>query len=159
VEVEERTAVRIILIDPDDRVLLFGARDPDDGRVVWVMPGGGIEPGETLEETAHRELLEETGIEVERLQGPVWTREHEFTWDGRAIRYRERFMVGRISEHREVERGGMGAEELRYHVGVRWMSLDQIRASSDLIAPRRLGELLPPILAGDLPREPIETGV
>ncbi len=151
--------MRVILIDPDDRVLLFGARDPDDGRVVWVMPGGGIEPGETLEETGRRELLEETGIEVALLRGPVWTREHEFTWDGRAIRYREWFMVGRMSEFRDVVHGDMGAEELRYHVGVRWMGLDEIRASTDLIAPRRLGELLPPILAGELPSEPIETGV
>ena len=32
----------------------------------WVMPGGHIDLGETLEEGVIRELKEETGIEVER---------------------------------------------------------------------------------------------
>jgi hypothetical protein len=33
---EVRTAARVILIDPADRVLLLGARDPADNKVVWV---------------------------------------------------------------------------------------------------------------------------
>ncbi len=31
----------------------------------WTLPGGGMEPNETPEETARREVLEETGLEVE----------------------------------------------------------------------------------------------
>jgi 8-oxo-dGTP diphosphatase len=30
----------------------------------WTVPGGGREPGESLEEATHRELAEETGIEA-----------------------------------------------------------------------------------------------
>ena len=46
---EVRTAARVILIDTAERVLLLGARDPADGRVVWFVPGGGVEADESLE--------------------------------------------------------------------------------------------------------------
>ncbi|UPK73024.1 NUDIX domain-containing protein [Nocardioidaceae bacterium SCSIO 66511] len=49
----------------DDRgrlLLVLRAHEPEAGR--WTIPGGHVEPGETLEECARRETLEETGIEV-----------------------------------------------------------------------------------------------
>jgi 8-oxo-dGTP diphosphatase len=36
-----------------------------DGEVLYLFPGGGHEPGETMAETARREVLEETGLAVE----------------------------------------------------------------------------------------------
>lgn len=44
----ERRSVRAIVLDPDDRVLLC-RHDLTalDGPVVWAMPGGGVEPGES----------------------------------------------------------------------------------------------------------------
>ena len=35
------------------------------GRRYWLVPGGGVELGETLHESAAREVLEETGYQVE----------------------------------------------------------------------------------------------
>src|SRR5262245_46706600 len=48
----------------DGRVLL-AARGPDPGRGVFTLPGGLVEPGETLAEAARREVLEEMGLTVE----------------------------------------------------------------------------------------------
>jgi len=40
-------------------------------RTVWMVPGGGIEEGESSAQAAVREVWEETGLEVE-ITGLVW---------------------------------------------------------------------------------------
>lgn len=59
-----RQAARVVLLDDRDRVLLFRGFDPahPDRGSWWFTPGGGINPSESLEEAAPRELAEETGI-------------------------------------------------------------------------------------------------
>jgi len=59
--VQIRPGARVLLIDSDGRVLLFASGDAE-GRTFWYPPGGGSEPGVGAEETAKRELLEETGL-------------------------------------------------------------------------------------------------
>ena len=44
-----RRSARVILADSAERLLLFQSED------FWFTPGGGIEPGETLEQAAIRE--------------------------------------------------------------------------------------------------------
>lgn len=46
----------------EDRILMV--RHEHDGREYWTLPGGGVEPGEALEEAAVREVREETGLDV-----------------------------------------------------------------------------------------------
>ena len=61
----ERTIrIRVgVLVWRDGQVLLV--RHEKAGRSYWLVPGGGVDPGETLVEAAARELLEETGYVVE----------------------------------------------------------------------------------------------
>lgn len=54
----------VIVLDKDERILL--QRRKDNG--LWGLAGGSMEPGETLEETAKRELLEETGLTANKLK-------------------------------------------------------------------------------------------
>ena len=47
--------------------VLFGERPGADGRYEWQLPGGWIEMGETPRQAARREVLEETGLELNSL--------------------------------------------------------------------------------------------
>ena len=45
--------------------ILLGRRDKEPARGLWVLPGGGVDFGETFAETLQREVSEEVGIEID----------------------------------------------------------------------------------------------
>ncbi|MBW1714084.1 MAG: NUDIX hydrolase [Deltaproteobacteria bacterium] len=57
------------LIAVDGRLVL-GRRTIEPGRGLWVLPGGFVDRGEAVPRALEREVLEETGLEVET--GPLW---------------------------------------------------------------------------------------
>lgn len=60
-----------VVKNEDGRFLLvLRTKDPEAGR--WTIPGGVVEPGETLQEAAVREVFEETGIIV-KIGQEVWS--------------------------------------------------------------------------------------
>jgi 8-oxo-dGTP diphosphatase len=87
-ELRIREAVRAVVLDPDDRVLLVRLEFPH--WTGWAMPGGGVDEGETDGAALRRELAEEAGLDGFELGPIVWTRRHllEFgDWDGQVERY------------------------------------------------------------------------
>ncbi|MBW1858784.1 MAG: NUDIX hydrolase [Deltaproteobacteria bacterium] len=55
----------------DDRVLLVKRSKPP-GEGLWAIPGGRVELGETLQQAAEREIMEETGLTIQA-KNPVYT--------------------------------------------------------------------------------------
>ena len=58
--------IGVIVIKDDSVLLVRRGKPPNVGS--WTLPGGAQEVGETAEEAARRELLEETGVQV----GPLY---------------------------------------------------------------------------------------
>jgi 8-oxo-dGTP pyrophosphatase MutT (NUDIX family) len=83
--VEETSAGGLVLDGrgPDARGALIGRVDRR-GRLLWSLPKGHVEPGETEPETAVREVKEETGILGEVL-GKLGTIDFWFVADGRRV--------------------------------------------------------------------------
>ena len=141
-DIIDRDAARVLLIDREDRVLLFRCQEPGADRAFWITPGGGLEPGESHEEAALRELREETGLSGVGLGPCVWVRTHTFPWLGRTYRQRERFYLVRIDSH-AVELGGHTEEEQAVLTDHRWWSVGQIGSAEGVaFAPREIGRHL-----------------
>lgn len=69
-------AASVALIDGDEVLLIRRARPPLAG--LWTLPGGRLEPGETAEQCATREIAEELGLAVSGLRPVMLLRQDSF---------------------------------------------------------------------------------
>ena len=55
--------VRVVVRNDEGKILFVRQEHPE--REIWLLPGGGVEAGETSVDAAVREVREETGLEIE----------------------------------------------------------------------------------------------
>jgi ADP-ribose pyrophosphatase YjhB (NUDIX family) len=136
---EVRTVARLVVLDADQRVLLFRHVD-GHGREFWATPGGGLEPGETAAQAAHREAAEELGAAAVKLVA-LWTGHSSFTFADRNVSQTETFFL--VEKHSGIL--GPQVEDLHRVEGiaeVRWWSIDEIRDSVEPVFPVDLANRL-----------------
>ena len=157
-----RTSVRVVLLDHAGDVFLFRTIDPSDPGLGtwWELPGGGIEPGETVAQTAARELAEETGFVVPAggvragRPGPGWSRTCAAAAGSCSTRWWSARSCPR--RHPQPRPDDRTAEELEDYPGHRWWTVADVVGSAERFFPGRLPELLPGFLAGERVDEPFE---
>src|SRR5690625_4976152 len=62
---DTRVGAYCVVVEDGHILLAHIRRDYFGSEYGWTLPGGGMEPDETPEQTARRELLEETGLHVQ----------------------------------------------------------------------------------------------
>jgi 8-oxo-dGTP pyrophosphatase MutT (NUDIX family) len=145
----ERPTARVLLLDPEGRILLMKGRLPSDPSApgAWFTVGGGVEPGESLAEAARREIREETGFEDAEV-GPVLWEGSQIHHDrkGRPVLVKESFMVARCAGG-APSRQGWQALELEFVDDMRWWTLAELEACAEPMFPPDLAFRLARVLA------------
>lgn len=112
--------VGVMVVNERGEVLL-GLRHSSHGAGEWSFPGGKVDLGETIEETAKRETKEETNLEIDDLELVSLTDELRYLKDGKQF-----VVIGFKANHYQGELKLANPE--RFHEW-RWFSLDNLPQS------------------------------
>jgi len=125
---------------PDAPVALVAHRSAK-GSLQWTLPKGAREEGETVEETALREVREETGLEAE-LIGPLDTIDYWFVWAPERTRYHKfvHYFLMRFA-------GGDFSQRDHEMEDAAWFEPDEARRRMAFANERKLLDLIPDVLA------------
>jgi ADP-ribose pyrophosphatase YjhB (NUDIX family) len=143
----ERLAARVVLLDPDHRVLLMRYDDGPPNGSHWTTPGGGLNEDEDYRAGARRELAEETGWTDIPLLGEVLRRSLTMEYAGRLVRQRERLYLARTDQPRREIRGVEEMHATDHIAAWRWWTLDELDATAERVWPVGLADLIRQALA------------
>ena len=143
----ERLAARVVLLDPDHRVLLMRYDDGPPNGSHWTTPGGGLDEGEDYRAGARRELAEETGWTDIPLLGEVLRRSLTMEYGGRLVRQRERLYLARTDRPRREIRGVEEMHATDHIAAWRWWTLDELDSTAERVWPVGLADLIRDALA------------
>jgi 8-oxo-dGTP pyrophosphatase MutT (NUDIX family) len=157
----ERSVVRAVVLDTDDRVLLFHTKDPYQPGLGtwWELPGGGIEVGESHVDAVIRELREEAGIAVRPAQigPPNWRRRASFRHrQVRRLQDEVVVAVRLVGRGPAVDGSGRVDFEQEDYFDFRWWPLRDVTESRGRFYPGQLPALLDSFLRGEKIDEPFE---
>jgi 8-oxo-dGTP diphosphatase len=153
-----REAVRAVLIDPDDRILLVRFEFPTATR--WALPGGGLEPGESHIDALQRELDEEAGLSDAVIGPQIWSGLHIVPFlNGAFDGQRERIFLVRSAAFDAQPRLSWAQMNAEFVHELRWWTLDEIAASDAVFVPNDLHTLLTTLLRDGPPDDPIDVSV
>ncbi len=89
-----RVGLSIVILNPQGKILA-GKRKAQHGFGTWGLAGGHLEFGETFEEGAIRETLEEVGLELRDIE--ILCTTNNF-FDNRKKHYVTIFLIGHVSD-------------------------------------------------------------
>jgi 8-oxo-dGTP pyrophosphatase MutT (NUDIX family) len=127
--VDETSAGGVVVSTDRARIALIGRLDRR-GRLLWSLPKGHIEEGETPEQTAVREVSEETGILGEIIR-PLGTIDYWFVADRRRIHKT-------VHHFLMTERGGELSDDDVEVTEVAWVPFDELEERLAYADERRL---------------------
>jgi 8-oxo-dGTP pyrophosphatase MutT (NUDIX family) len=144
-----RLAAKVLLVDPDGRVLLFRGfdRTAPDKAPWWFAVGGAVDEGEDMPAAAVREVFEETGLQIADPGGVVMRRRFEWEFEGSRYDQEEAYFLVRTPAFTPVSTGWSDTERATM-LDHRWWSSEELRGANEVIYPEGLADLLERLTAG-----------
>ncbi|GBF58665.1 diadenosine hexaphosphate hydrolase [Candidatus Phycosocius bacilliformis] len=140
-----RQVGRVLILNHAGEVFLLRGRDPAeaDRPAFWFTPGGKIDPGETAQEAAARELWEEVGLKVSPADLGEVVGHEDVSYHFNGIAYRQQGVFFALWRS-DVALNPAGLNEMEADTIdiARWWSLHDVRTTQETIYPVHLADML-----------------